>query len=127
MITPVARSIAEQIAAEVQKLTGQWKGQPIEQRTEQHGAVQFGEFMNTAGARVSVELRIVAGPGVQTTAVATCSGFGCPGPVHQVPTGNWVYGADHDERTREKRHEALEWAQAHAEKCRAMPNPGKAA
>jgi hypothetical protein len=121
MITPVARSVAEQITAEVQKLTGQWKRQPIQQRTEQHGAVRIGEFMNTAGARVSVELCIAAGSGVRTAAVATCSGFGCTDPVHQVPTGDWVYEADHDERTREKRHEALEWAQAHAERCRAVP------
>lgn len=129
MITPAVASAADPIAAEVQKLTNQWKRQPIEQRTEQHGAVLIGEFVNTAGARVFVELRITANSAVRTTAVATCKGFGCVDPTQRVPTGDWVYGVDYDELTKEKRHEALEWAQAHAEKCRAVavPSNGRAA
>ena len=123
-MTRAASIVAEQITSEIKKLTEQRRRQRWMEKTEQYGAVPIGQFRSLAGASVFVELSIAVDTGVRATAMATCSGFGCIESTHEVESGgDWVLSADHARLTEQERHEALAWAQSHAETCRAMPRP----
>lgn len=62
-----------------------------------------------------------------TETVATCTGCGASQKVEWTQ-GVWDYTADrmvdvHDEGGHRSKQKACEWAQGHAEDCRAMPRP----
>ncbi|MGW4505723.1 hypothetical protein ACWENO_13895 [Streptomyces sp. NPDC004436] len=64
---------------------------------------------------------------VQFAVVAECSGLGCVEPRHEVSSAEtYLLADDADETGRAPfllTGDALKWAQAHAETCRAMPRP----
>lgn len=116
-----AQTAAEQVNALVERLTVQRSRQAWNARSEQAGTVVIGQFRNLGSAVTSVEQRVVLDASVRLTAVATCSGFGCVEPVREFKTSDLIFGCDHGALAEGERLEAREWAQSHAESCRAMP------
>lgn len=100
---------------------GGFQGNPSE-------AVRIGLFGNLVGAEVTVEQRIDVGQhdhgvSVLHAFVATCTGFGCADPISEAATRDLIFDCDHGDITEEGRRAARRQAQAHAEKCRALPRP----
>jgi len=92
------------------------------------GALRIGLFGNLVGAEVAAEQRIDVGPhdhgvSVLHRFVVVCSGFGCTDPLAEVSMRDLVFDCDHGDFTEEHRLAARKHAQAHAEKCRALPRP----
>lgn len=96
-----------------------------------------GRFLTLADAVVNVDIHIKFGTRrigyadeeqtVQFSVVAECSGMGCVDPHHEVLCAVTRLLADDADETGKipfpLTPDALKWAQAHAEKCRAMPGP----
>ncbi|MFD6113624.1 hypothetical protein ACFWG0_26425 [Streptomyces yangpuensis] len=96
-----------------------------------------GGFVALAGAEIRVNIRATFTQHqrptggeehvVQFSVIAECSGFGCIDPEHTVSSAEkHPLAADADETGKAPFllvPDALKWAQAHAETCRAMPRP----
>ncbi|MFF4644950.1 hypothetical protein [Streptomyces sp. NPDC001389] len=96
-----------------------------------------GAFIGLAGAEIGVNIRATftrrylptggEEPVVQFSVIARCAGFGCVDPEHTVASAEkHPLAADADETGKAPfllTGDALKWAQAHAETCRAMPRP----
>lgn len=94
-----------------------------------------GRFLALADAIVNVDLHIKFSPRrigyageeqiVQFSVVVECAGMGCVEPRHEVPGSVTSLLADDADETGKVPFplvpDALKWAQAHAETCRAMP------
>lgn len=115
------QEVAKAINAKVQWLWQQRQRQPIGQYETVTGSVPIGVFGNLMGAAVPVALSVAVDTSVRAVAVASCTGFGCTEPVHEVSAGSRFPDCDHAQLTEERRLEACRWAQAHAEQCRALP------
>ncbi|MFK0045499.1 hypothetical protein ACIQU4_15500 [Streptomyces sp. NPDC090741] len=102
-------------------------------------AVQpVGGFIALAGAEIGVDIhatftrRYLPTGGeeqvVRFSVIAECAGFGCVDPQHTVTSpAKHPLATDADETGKAPFlmvPDALKWAQAHAETCRAMPRPG---
>ncbi|MFI7096723.1 hypothetical protein [Streptomyces lydicus] len=107
-----------------------------------------GQFTTAAGATVEVRAIVQFGKEyptrngrplygepkhrvIQFGASATCHGYGCADPTHEVPLTDAV-PLDSDKTAEELAEgakpavqKAREWAQAHAEKCRAQAYGGR--
>jgi hypothetical protein len=119
-------SAIEVVDATVNSLNLEYRNKGLRENTS--GTVQFGLFGNLVGAEVAVEQRIDVGKhdhgvSVLHTFAVTCSGFGCAGPSGEISTRDLIFGCDHGDITEEHRLAARKQAQAHAEKCRALPRP----
>lgn len=90
---------------------------------------RIGLFSNLAGAVVAAEGRIDVGKNanyylcVRHTVLVVCAGFGCTEPLSEISTRGLILDCDHGGETEEMRLAARKHAQAHAEKCRALPHP----
>ncbi|WP_282790886.1 hypothetical protein [Streptomyces sp. CC224B] len=88
-----------------------------------HAFIRASEERKSGGSIWERELRVRVG------AVAKCHGHGCVSPdFHDQHDGHFLLGDDADvtaEAAVPLVQAAREWAQAHAEKCRAQPYTGR--
>lgn len=126
MTTQTLNSATESVNDKVNSLRLEYRNKG--RRENRSGTVRIGLFGNLVGAEVAAEQRIDVGKhdhgvSVLHTAVVACSGFGCADPLGEVATRDLIFDCDHGDITEEIRLAAREQAQAHAEKCRALPRP----
>lgn len=98
----------------------------------QSGVIRIGLFGNLVGAEAAAEQRIDVGEhdeyvSIRHAFVVACGGFGCTDPLIEVSTRDLIFDCDHGGITEEHRLAARKEAQAHAEKCRALPRPAATA
>lgn len=113
--------IAKAVNVKAEQLHRERKRQSLGHQEPVTGAVPIGAFVNLAGATVSVTLKITVDTSTHTEGVATCSGFGCTSPTYALQGGGRFHSVDHAQLSEYERQKACQWAQVHAETCRALP------
>lgn len=117
---------ADAVNDAVAKLRREYRNKGLRENCS--GTVPIGLFGNLVGAEVAAEQRIDVGKhdnyvSIRHTLVVACGGFGCTDPLIEVSTQGLTFHCDHGDITEKNRLAAREQAQAHAEKCRALPRP----
>lgn len=112
------------VNAEVAKLRLEYRNKGFQ--GNHSGTVRIGLFGNLVGAEVAAEQHIDIGKhdhgvSILHTLVVACTGFGCTNPLAEVSARGLIFDCDHGDLTEENRLAARKEAQAHAEKCRALP------
>lgn len=85
------------------------------------GSLLVGQFSTPTGALVSVNVQLTAWDTVRAVVVATCTGFGCADPQCAIKGSRSATPPNLTDVIQDSVQEAREWAQAHAETCRALP------
>ncbi|MEV4784038.1 hypothetical protein AB0K53_01040 [Streptomyces tuirus] len=124
--TRTVGSIVETVNDTVNNLRHEYRSKGL--REVCSDTIQIGLFGNLVGAEIAVEQRIEVGKNgeyvcVRHTFTVTCTGFGCSEPSGAASERDLIFDCDHGDITEEGRRAARRQAQAHAEKCRAMPRP----
>lgn len=124
-IAPPVASAAETVNEAVGRLRLEYGNKGC--RVNVSATTRIGLFGNLAGAEVAVDQRIEVGKIVDGVCIrhaiaVVCTGFGCTEPFVET-TRDLIFDCDHGAITEEGRLAARKQAQAHAEKCRAMPRP----
>lgn len=125
-ITQSASSDVESVNDQVKKLRLEYRNKGF--RENRSAAVRIGLFGNLVGAEVAAEQRIDVGQhdhgaSILHVFVVACTGFGCTDPLTEVSTRDLIFECDQGDITEEGRLAVRKQAQAHAEKCRALPRP----
>ncbi|MFF2184587.1 hypothetical protein [Streptomyces sp. NPDC058155] len=123
--TRTVRSAIEIVNDTVERLRLEYRHRGHQENVS--ASAQVGLFGNLSGAEVAVEQRIEVGKNGEYVSVrhaiaVICAGFGCTEPLIET-TRNLIFDCDHGDITEQGRLAARQQAQAHAEKCRAMPRP----
>lgn len=139
---PTAPNLADEIADQIRRSRKQRDSGNNFVNYRGNTSEEAGRFTTAGDALVVVEALVTYSTGyiynppnshdehrVQVSAVAKCHGHGCTNPQHEQPTSPTFLLEDDADKTAQAAlplvQAAREWAQDHAEKCRAQAYNGR--